>query len=279
MLALMFALALGQTADEKKASVAFVLSLEDKDGGFRQTAKDVPDLRATSSALRALRYFGGKPAFPDAHKKFVVACHDDKTGGFRVKPGGAHDSITTAVGLMALKELKVDTAPYEKAAIVYFEKNADRGEEIRMAAAGLEAIGKKSGRNEKWIESINRSANADGSFASGENAARSTGGMAALILRLGGEVKRDAVLKTMRDGQRKDGGFGLNKGGSDLESSYRVMRAFVMLKARPERPEELRAFIAKCRHASGGYGTQPGAAPTASGTYFAAIVLHWLDEK
>ncbi|MGO9416384.1 MAG: prenyltransferase/squalene oxidase repeat-containing protein [Syntrophobacteraceae bacterium] len=48
-----------------------------------------------------------------------------------------------------------------------------------------------------------------------------------------------------------------------------------------EKPDaaKLRAFVAKCRNADGGYGVMPGQKSTGSGTYFAAIILHWLDEK
>jgi len=56
-----------------------------------------------------------------------------------------------------------------------------------------------------------------------------------------------------------------------------VMRAFAMLKEKPVNPAKVRAFIASCRSAPGGYGVMPGQLPTAAGTYYAAIVLHWLD--
>ena len=44
-------------------------------------------------------------------------------------------------GLMALVELKVPTEKYEKAAIAYLADNAKQFEQVRMAAAGLEAQG------------------------------------------------------------------------------------------------------------------------------------------
>jgi hypothetical protein len=52
-----------------------------------------------------------------------------------------------------------------------------------------------------------------------------------------------------------------------------------MLKTQPADPDRLRAFIGKCRNADGGYGVAPGQLSSAGGTYFAAIILHWLDEK
>jgi hypothetical protein len=38
----------------------------------------------------------------------------------------------------------------------------------------------------------------------------------------------------------------------------------------------VRSFVAKCRNADGGYGVAPGQPSNISGTYFAAIILHWL---
>ena len=54
------------------------------------------------------------------------------------------------------------------------------------------------------------------------------------------------------------------------------MRAFVRLEEKPASPEKLREFIAKCRNADGGYGVTPGQESSASGTYYAGIILHWL---
>ena len=50
--------AAAQTADEKKATLAYLHGLQDKSGAFRLNAKtEKPSLRATSASLRALRYF------------------------------------------------------------------------------------------------------------------------------------------------------------------------------------------------------------------------------
>jgi len=76
-----------------------------------------------------------------------------------------------------------------------------------------------------------------------------------------------------------DGGFGYSGETSNLETSYRITRSLHMLKAKPADPDRVRAFIAKCRNADAGYGVAPGLLSSASGTYFAAIILHWLDEE
>ena len=56
------ALAQAPTAEQKKATVAYVQSLQKENGGFAADRRpDSPaTLPATSSALRALKYFGGE---------------------------------------------------------------------------------------------------------------------------------------------------------------------------------------------------------------------------
>jgi prenyltransferase beta subunit len=269
-----------QTADEKKATVAYLQALQTKEGSFRATPKAAPTLGATSSCLRALRYFGGKALDLEGTKKFVLSCHDARTGGFADTPGGKPDVIVTAVGLMALVELKVPTEKYEKKAIAFMADNAKGFDQVRMAAAGLEAVGKQSDKNEEWVGRLRRLQNADGTFGKGKALARETGGAVACLLRLGGRVKdKDAVVKALDASQRDDGGFSREDTGSDLETSYRVTRTYVMLGARPKKTDALVTFIGKCRNADGGYGVTPGASSSAGGTYFAGILLHWLGGK
>ncbi len=277
ILLLLPCVALAQTADEKQATVAYLRSFEAKAGGFLPSAKaSTPSLRATSSALRALKYFGGSAANVEGAKRFILACYDSKTGGFADTPGGKPDVLVTAVGLMALVELKIPTEKYEKAAISFLMENAKEFEQIRMTAAGLEAIGKTCEKNKAWIAELIKQKNANGTYGEGKNVARATGGVVACILRLGG--KADAgVIPALDTTQLDDGGFGIEE--SDLETSYRVMRTYHMLKAKPKRADDLRKFIAKCRNADGGYGLKPGQASNLGATYFAGIILHWLDAK
>src|SRR5262245_34197690 len=97
-----------QSPEQTKATIAYLRFLQTKEGGF--TAKAGPankesnpaSLRPTSSALRALKYFGGQPKDREASKRFVAGCFDKATGGFADTPGGKPDVTSTAVGLMAL---------------------------------------------------------------------------------------------------------------------------------------------------------------------------------
>jgi prenyltransferase beta subunit len=277
-----------QSEAGKETTVAWLQGLQAADGGFLQASANPADnrmskssLRSTSSALRALKYFGGKPRDLSAAAAFVEKCFDKTTGGFADRPGGKPDVATTAIGIMAVVEVKRSTEPYAGAVIKYLDDNVKSFEDIRIAVAGLEALGKTGSRTDAWLKEVARLRHEDGSYGEADGVARDTGGATVVLLRLGAEVPQRAnVIKTIRAGQREDGGWG--KAGekrSDLESSYRVMRCFHMLKERPDSVDKLKAFIARCRNKDGGYGTSPGQESTVSGTYFAGIILHWLDEK
>jgi prenyltransferase beta subunit len=271
-----------QTPAEKTQSLAYLASLQIKGGGFRADASaKVPTLRATSAALRASKHFGGNPSRVEECKAFVKSCHDAESGGFADTPGGKPDVVLTAVGLMALVALDIPTKPYEKPAIAYMTANAKQFEEVRMAAAGLEALGKASDKNTAWIETLTKRQNPDGTFGKGKALPRDTGGAVACLLRLGGMVKdAKALTKALDAGLNPDGGFGrADAKGSDLETSYRVVRTYHMLKAKPSKAKELRRFIESCRNKDGGYGVLPGTESSAGGTYFASTILHWLDTE
>jgi prenyltransferase beta subunit len=270
-----------QTADQKKAAVAYVQKLQNRDGGFSPAAGvEKSSLRATSSALRAMKYFDGKLTDTTMCAKFVESCFDKAAGGFADAPGGKPDVTTTAVGLMAVVELKMPRDPYETACVKYLSENAKTFDEIRIAVAGLEAVEKKSPQTEAWVEAVKKTGNNDGTFGKGDGLARDTGGATVALLRLGAKPEgKDSVLKTLNAGQRKDGGFGkADAKASDLESSYRVMRCYHMLKAKPD-ADKMAAFVANCRNDDGGYGVAPGEKSSASGTYYASIITHWLAEK
>jgi hypothetical protein len=278
----------GQTAEEKKATIAYLRGLQSPAGGFwaakpgaQNGDRKRPSLRAAAGALRALKYFGGEVPDRKAAIQFVESCFDRRKGCFRDSPTSTgSDPIITAIGLMAVVELKMPGDKYSAAAVAYLEEHSQSFEEIRMAAAGLESIGKRSDRAAAWIKAISRMRNADGTYGKGAALARDTGGSVVAVLRLGGKVEnRERVVKALWKGQRKDGGFGKGDAdGSDLESCYRVVRAFVMLKEKPADVPALRKLVGKCRNEDGGYGIAPGKPSAVGSTYFAATILHWLDQ-
>ena len=57
------------------------------------------------------------------------------------------------------------------------------------------------------------------------------------------------------------------------------MRSLHMLHSQPQDVDRLRAFLDSCHNADGGYGVAKGKTSSVSGTYYAASILHWLNEK
>ena len=261
-------LAVGRTPDQG-APIRYLQELQTSGGGFlasrtdlSQSRGEAPGLRATSAALRGLRYLGGEVRDRKSCTQFVHSCYDQTSGGFADRPGGQPDVITTATGIMAVVELKMPVKDYD-GAIKYLGERAKSFEEVRMAAAGLEAIGQLPPQSEAWRQQIAAMQNSDGTFGKGNGAARATAGAAVILLRLGGTLEHpEAIKKALTTGQRLDGGFGKEGAKtSDLETCYRVVRALVMVKEKPADPEACRRFVGRCRNADGGFARLPANLP------------------
>jgi hypothetical protein len=271
-----------QTPEQKKASLAYVQKLQNKDGGFSPAAStDQSSLRATNAAVRIFKYLGGELPNKTACGKFVESCFDKASGGFADTPGGKPDVATTAVGLMAVVELKMPRDPYVTPAVKYLSDNAKNFEDIRIAVAGLEAVEIKSPQREVWMATVMTKAEADGTFSKAASQPREAASVIVTLLRMGdiNLQNKDALLKTLNAGQSKDGGFAkVDTKTSDLESSYRVMRCYHMMKSKPN-ATALTEFVGRCRNDDGGYGVTPGEKSTIAATYYAAIISYWLSEK
>lgn len=277
--------AAAQTPDQRDATLKFLASLQAEGGGFVAVKPaagqpGVLSLRATSAAVRAAKRLGGKSLDDNAHRRFIASCFDPATGGFADRPGEKADVTATAVGLMAVVETQMPLEWYRPVAVKFLAENAKSLDDIRIAAAALEAVQARPPKADDWLAEVVKTQKPDGAFGDGPGAARTTGGMATLVLRLGGPFEhRDKNIAVLKAGQRPDGGFGTAESKeSDLESCYRVTRAFVMLKEKPTDVTALRNFIARCRNPDAGYGVTPGKPSTAAGTYYAATLLHWLSE-
>lgn len=278
---------LGQSEEEIKVTIAYLQALQQGDGGFVSASNvgkgeksDPSSLRATSAAVRALKYFGGNAPDRDKAAKFAAKCYDDAVGAFADAPNGKVDVFSTSIGLMAVVELGLDSDKYSPKALKYLAENAKNFEQIRIAAAGFEAV-KKHPPDEvthRWLKIVSDLRNKDYTTGNGDGKTRDTGSAIALQLRLGAGVDRTKELEaTLIGGQRDDGGYGkAGVKGSDLETCYRVMRANHMLRQRPKDVDKMRAYIAKCRNTDGGYGVEPGKPSTVGGTYYAGIILYWL---
>ena len=275
--------------DAVKKTIVYIQKLQTDSGGFRanEPKADInvlPTLRATSSAIRALKYWEGDLPNKDKCVKFVESCWDAEVGAFADQPKGIPDVFTTAVGLMAVVELKMPADKYVDAATTYLNTHAKTFEEIRIAAAGFEPVNKKSARAADWMDEVEKLWNKkDGPFnTKGPGMARDLASVFVTKLRLSGERKfRDPVVNDLDQGQRKNGGWGKadSEIASDLETTYRVVRCYAMLKHPMGNREAVRSFVAKCRNSDGGYAVVPGQPSSVSGTYFAGIVLHWVREN
>lgn len=261
---------------ELERTATHAAGFQNADGGFAAKLGGPSTLGATSSTIRILKNAGG--SIPDvlACIKYVKSCFNREAGGFAPTPGGKPDVGTTASGLMAVSELRIADAGLVAKAVEFLSGNAKTFEEVRIAVAGLEAVGKTSPEFPRWASEILKDRNDDGTFGRGEGQARETGGKAVALLRMGRTLdKKDTVVAFLKSAQRPDGGWSKGDGGSELESTYRIMRAFFMLNEKPNL-DRLSSFIARCRHSDGAYGVAPAAEASPGGTYFATTVLRWV---
>ncbi|MDY3561402.1 terpene cyclase/mutase family protein [Gemmata sp. JC673] len=272
------------TAEQKKETARWVLALEVPGGGFSAAPQDPsagaaprPSLRATSSAVRALKYLGADVPNTDKHAAFVLTCYDPKTGAF-AEPGGKPDVTITSIGVMAAVEVGVPKEKFAKA-MDYLKGHAKTFEEVRIAAAAVEAWGVKDCpfKLDDWF-AVGMKYGEGTASSPQDGGARDTGSLVALFLRLGRDLPPNNVKSIFADGQRADGGWGKQGAkASDIETTYRVMRALMLLKEPPKDVKKLREFIAAHRNKDGGYATAPGDKSSIGGVYYSVVVSKWLD--
>ncbi len=116
----------GQSSPQQQATVAYLQACQQPDGGFlpakpggASNGQARSSLRAITAALRALKYFGGEAHDRASCSRFVQRCFDKASGGFADSPGAPPDVVSTAVGIMALVELKLPVENYREATVRY----------------------------------------------------------------------------------------------------------------------------------------------------------------
>lgn len=271
------------TLDEKKAAAEFVISLHDaKSGGYRVDATAEPSLRATSGAVRSLGFLKATKlgvTLPDRllTSKYVTSHYDSLTGSFKENRSNA-DVTITSIGLIAAAELEIPISLQQSEK--YLRTNAKTFEDVRIAAAAMEIHKLKPKWLDEWITIADSQLNNDGTSGKGTGQARETASVAAMKLRLGYPVaNRKRVIEAIVNGQKTDGGWGKADGtNSDLETSYRVMRALHLLKEKPKDSMALTTFLANCRNKDGGYSVVAGGPSTMSGVYYASAINSWLEK-
>lgn len=274
-----------QTHPDNQATIQWLTSLEQPDGSFAPDAAAgaAPNLRSTLAAVRALKYFGGQVRDKDKVIAYYLKFWDAREGGFgliKIKPGIGTDPATTAMAVMGIADLGGAERQRQEIdrSLRYLAERARDFEEIRIAAAAFESVRKPCPVATQWQELILARRGPDGLYGEGDNRPRETGSSVAALLRLGAALQdKQRIIVTLRQGQRKDGGWGKAGQQSDLETCYRVMRACYMLRAAPD-ALALRRFLAQCRQPGGAYALQPGQKGSVQATYYAGIIQHWLDE-
>jgi Prenyltransferase and squalene oxidase repeat len=270
-------------AQARDDTLKYIASLYDTaSGAYKVDAAAKPTVRASNGASKAIKYLGGKVR-PDREKTaaFILSTYDPATGAFAEIPGKP-DVASTAVGVITAAEFGI---PHEKIAksLDYLKANAKSFDDVRLAAAAVEAWGVKDCpfKVDEWLDLAKTHIKEIKSDAA-NGGAREMGSAAALVLRLNapvGKQESDVLINQLKLGQRDDGGWGKKDAtASDAESNYRVMRALWLLKTKPANANGLRSFIARCRNTDGGYGVEPGKPSNMSGTYYAMTILHWLEE-
>jgi hypothetical protein len=205
---------------------------------------------------------------------FVRALYDPAAGAFH-EPGATADVRSTAMGAMTLAELGQRLGSDGPAIARYFDANATGQADVYIAEAALQANGLRPLREREWLQTFEAMRHTDGTYGKDVT---DTAHAVVTYLRLKARLPdRAGATRALRAAQNWDGGFGVTPMSSDLPTSYPVMRALYMLKTRPD-IAAIREFVGRCRNDDGGYGPTAGQPSTVGATYYAAIILHWLDE-
>jgi hypothetical protein len=271
--------AFAQSPEEKAASLKYLNGLRQESGAYQSNAKGGPSLRATSAAVRAIKYLGGELPNPAQVKAYVLSCYDPPTGGF-AEAGEKPTVLVTSIGIMAAVELGIPETKFPMA-IDFLESRAKTFEDVRIGAAAIESLKAKPKWLDSWNTIANKQLNNDGTAGKGDNRVWATASVAAMKLRLGLPVaNKEKIFVMIRAGQHTDGGWRREgETTSDLETTYRVMRAMVLAKERPKNTYQLGEFLKSCRNADGGCGLVPGEPSSASGTYYWATISKWIEGK
>ncbi len=274
------------THQQKLQTVDYIHSLGQTDGGFSTQPGKASTLAATAAALRALHYWQGTLPSPSVTERFVMSHYQQ--GSFVEQPGGKPSVMASAMGWMALAELKHPLLKDEQARkqyVAYLEAASMSIDEIRITAATIESLGidppaflqlkyrhllQKQQKEWQLIENDLKTPQKAAYFA------RLLAGVYVTEKRLKVTMKQPDAAILLR-GQWPNSAWGKEDQPPDLESTYRVVRALVMMNAKP-RTDELRRFVDACRQQDGGYALAPGTRSDISATYFAGILYEWLRE-
>ncbi len=260
--------------EQREATLRFINSLQNADGGFRAAVPPGPSMvSATSSALRVFKNLGGP--ISSQPEKLVRQCLQE-AGGFSDTPGGKPEIRVTWMGVNAIVNMKGEPPAEMEKNMGFASANARSiYPDIYFATSIVEDAGVKAPKAAEWLAALEATRNPDSTY--GKNADEIAHAVV-IILRLGGTLKDPVpVIKALKAAQQPDGSFSGTGKGSDVPGTYTVLRALWMLKEKPDLAA-VRKYIASCRNADGGYGLVAGKPSAATPTYMASSVLRWADE-
>jgi len=263
-------LAQAPSAEQKQATVRYLLSLQNPDGGFGAAPGQPSSVSATSSALRGIRLWGGaKDKDPAKFEQFVLK--RQKSGGIADTSDTPPAVRSTAQGLLVLAEVRKLPLTKVDSHVRYLTTNAKALPDIYLADAALDEgwIKIPQAKEKEWVAAFQSLAKPDGSY--GSNAVETA--QAVLVQLNRGVVLRNRLdtYKYLLAAQKPDGGWGAGA-ASDLNGTYVVAQAITKLSERADSGKVL-GFVARCRNADGAYGIAPGKPSGAAPTYFAGGVL------
>lgn len=268
------------TAAQRKATVEYILSHQQDNGGFAEASKPgaLASLPATFHAVYALKYFNGDLTNTKGCSEFVKGCWKKDSECFAASPGDKPSYRFTALGALIFYELRAygvkDELSFTFPLIKAGEKLTKLDEYVFVGKAWargnsrvLEATGWK-----ELIKQVKGHGFADGTFGKGDTAIRDTASGVIAVRGLGGELHKEAeVAKMLREAQRPDGGWG--KEFSDLATTSRVVEALSWIKGDSD-VAACRRFVAKCRKENGSYALQPDQPGSLLATYEAGAALY-----
>lgn len=270
------------TAYQKQQTLAFFHTLEKEHAGFSNTSDGLILPQPTLSVLKSYEFFGRSYEKPDELLIYIQGLFDQPTGGFKDPINQKVTVFSTAVALLALKQIAA--FDYFKAcsysAMAFMHNYARIREEHFMLIGVCDECHLKF-HPEKSIDFFKNQEDENGIFG---DSVLNNAICASALLRIGGSLKNpNAVANLLLSAQTAEGGFadlqqnGLTKSTvkADLWTSYCVMRFLDLMHLRPNRLS-LQSWILKLQKESGGFSGDDTES-NANATYQCLSILEWIS--
>lgn len=269
-------------AYQKQQTLAFFHTLEKEHAGFSNTSDGLILPQPTLSVLKSYEFFGRCYEKPDELLVYIQGLFDEPTGGFK---DPIHQKVTvfsTAVALLALKQIaSVDYFKACSLSAMTFMHNYARIREEHFMLIGVCDECHLTFQPKNSIEFFKKQEDENGLFG---DSVLNNAICASALLRIGESLKNpSAVGNLLLSAQTKEGGFAdfqqndlaKNTVKADLWTSYCVMRFLDLMRLRPNRLS-LQTWILKHQNISGGF-SDDGTEGNANSTYQCLSILEWIS--